>query len=94
MHSIERRTAAAQRLLDVWTDDVATAQEFPGARWTLDADANLHGTVGTDSDAAIWADYLGIVLVPAPGGRLGGRRDYTPDGPFGPVVTVALTVDR
>jgi hypothetical protein len=91
VYSVEERAAAALALVRVWAADVATAQEFPEAEWTLDGDARLHGLVGSDDDAEIWADYLGIDLARTEAGGLSGCLDYTPDGPFGPVIPVMLT---
>ncbi|MFI9789111.1 hypothetical protein ACIHEI_37195 [Kitasatospora sp. NPDC051984] len=84
-----RRMEAARRLLDMWIEDVGTAQEFPGARWNLAADGSLHCEAESDEDTEIWADYLGIDLTRT--GRLEGHRDYTPDGPYGPVVPVTVS---
>lgn len=75
----------------MWVVDTATAEEFPGAEWTVDDGACLRGVVDSDEDAGIWADYLGIDLTRTEAGTLGGRRDYAPDGSCGPVVPVFLT---
>ncbi|MGW5498780.1 hypothetical protein [Streptomyces olivaceoviridis] len=90
-YSVEERAAAALTLLRTWASDIETAQEHPGAEWTLDADARLLGVADCDEDAEIWAHYLGIDLTRTGTGTLSGQLDYTPDGPFGPVIPVVLT---
>ncbi|MFE6130971.1 hypothetical protein ACFQ6Q_22355 [Streptomyces sp. NPDC056437] len=90
-HSVDKRAAAALNLLQRWAADIVTARELPEARWTLDDNARLHGLADGDEDTAIWADYLGIDLTRTGTSALAGHRDYTPDGPHGPVIPVILT---
>ncbi|MGW0969906.1 hypothetical protein [Streptomyces sp. NPDC002516] len=67
--------------------------------WTVDMTGHLHGElphVGGVTYAQrverlqVWADYLGIDLLPAAGGGIHGALEYTLEGMFGVVVRVSV----
>ncbi|MEU4173369.1 hypothetical protein AB0F46_41925 [Streptomyces sp. NPDC026665] len=67
--------------------------------WAVDTAGHLYGELPRTDGVTytqrverlrVWADYLGIDLLPAADGAMHGEFEYTPEGPCGVMVRVTV----